>query len=50
MKHRTLDTFKETFLQNLGKLNFVNKNSLQKWLLKLALKSPQKEAFTGMPN
>ena len=39
------NTFKETFLQNLGKLNFVNKNSLRKWPLKLVLKSPQKEAF-----
>ena len=27
------------------KINFVNKNSLQKWSVKLVLKSPQKEAF-----
>ena len=30
---------------NIGKLNFVNNNSLLKWLIKLVLKSPQKVAF-----
>ena len=40
-----LSTFKETLFWNLGKLNFVNKNTLLKWLIKLVLnpkKSPKR--------